>query len=52
MELAAATAEREQAANEEVEDDEDDLLFEDCVSLPAPDANTLAAIRCLRGMLR
>jgi hypothetical protein len=52
MELAAATAEREQAATEEVEDDEDDLLFEDCVSLPAPDANTLAAIRCLRGMLR
>eukprot|EP01047_Picozoa_sp_COSAG01_P111508 COSAG01_NODE_40290_length_465_cov_2.098361_1_plen_28_part_10 len=28
------------------------MLFEDCVSLPAPDANTLAAIRCLRGMLR
>jgi hypothetical protein len=56
MVLAAAIAEQEQVANEEVErqeeDDEDDLLFKDCVSLPAPDAATLAAIRRLRGMLR
>jgi hypothetical protein len=54
--LTAVIAEGEQAANEQVEqqeeDDEDDLLFDDCVSLPAPDVATLVAIRHLRSMLR
>jgi hypothetical protein len=44
--LTAVIAEGEQAANEQVEqqeeDDDDDLLFEDCVSLPAPDAASIA----------
>jgi hypothetical protein len=54
--LTAVIAGGEQAANEQVEqqeeDDEDDLLFDDCVSLPAPDVTTLVAIRHLRSMLR